>query len=250
MRWSWRSRCSRLPRSARPGKSLQPIRQPTAAGARPSRGRSSPSTCRSSRPDRWSRSTASTPARTPSGSGIRRRAVHAGPYGRNLFCSGHVQLADGRTLFVGGHINANDGLADTTIFNPVTKNTWFRGPDMSVGRWYPTATQLPDGRVLAFAGDNIVQDRPGAAPPFSDASVNSLPSVYDPKTNTWTDLTAAQADLTALSVHVRAVEREASSTPARTRRRGSSTRPRGRGRRSGRARSTATAPSCTGRTRS
>ena len=34
---------------------------------------------------------------------------------------------------------------------------------MSVGRWYPTATQLPDGRVLAFAGDNIVQDRPGAA---------------------------------------------------------------------------------------
>ena len=62
---------------------------------------------------------------------------------------------------------------------------------MSVGRWYPTATQLPDGRVLVFAGDNIVQDRPGAAPPLSDASVNSLPEVYDPKTNAWTDLTAA-----------------------------------------------------------
>ncbi len=76
------------------------------------------------------------------------------PYGRNLFCAGHIQLADGRTLIVGGHINANEGLADTTIFNPVTR-TYFRGPDMAVGRWYPTATQLPDGRVLTFAGDNI-----------------------------------------------------------------------------------------------
>ncbi len=113
------------------------------------------------------------------------------PYGRNLFCSGHIQLSDGRTLFVGGHLAANNGLADTTIFNSAT-NSWFRGPDMSVGRWYPTATQLPDGRVLAFAGDNIVQDRPGAAPPFSDASVDSLPSVFDPRTNTWTDLPAAR----------------------------------------------------------
>ncbi len=113
------------------------------------------------------------------------------PYGRNLFCAGHIQLADGRTLLVGGHINANEGLADTTIFNPTT-NTYFRGPDMSVGRWYPTATQLPDGRVLTLGGDNIVQDRPGADPPLSDASVNSLPSVYNPTTNTWTDLTGAR----------------------------------------------------------
>ena len=51
---------------------------------------------------------------------------------------------------------------------------------MSVGRWYPTATQLPDGRVLTFAGDNIVQDRPGADPPFSDASVDSLPVDLQP----------------------------------------------------------------------
>jgi fibronectin type 3 domain-containing protein len=112
------------------------------------------------------------------------------PYGRNLFCAGHIQLPDGRTLLVGGHINANEGLADTTIFNPVTR-TYFRGPDMAVGRWYPTATQLPDGRVLTFAGDNIVQDRPGAVPALSDASVNSLPSVYNPQTNAWTDLPAA-----------------------------------------------------------
>src|SRR5262245_43409296 len=113
------------------------------------------------------------------------------PYGRNLFCAGHVLLPDGRTLIVGGNIGGDDGLADTTIFDPKT-NTYTRLPDMSVGRWYPTATVLPDGRVLAIAGDNIVQDRPGATHPFSDASVNSLPSIFDPKTGRWTDLTSAQ----------------------------------------------------------
>ena len=112
------------------------------------------------------------------------------PYGRNLFCAGHIQLADGRTLLVGGHINANEGLRDTTIFNPVTR-TYFRGPDMEVGRWYPTATQLPDGRVLTFAGDNIQVNQPGD-PPFKESSVNSLPSIFNPTTNTWTDLTSAR----------------------------------------------------------
>ena len=49
-----------------------------------------------------------------------------------------------------------------------------------------------DGRVLVFSGDNIVQDRPGQPHPFEDASVNSLPEIYNPKTNTWTDLTSAK----------------------------------------------------------
>jgi fibronectin type 3 domain-containing protein len=112
------------------------------------------------------------------------------PYGRNLFCAGHVQLPDGRTLIVGGNIGGDDGLADTTIFNSAN-NTYFRGPDMSVGRWYPTATVLPNGRVLAFAGDNIAQDRPGQPHPFEDASINSLPSIYNPQTNTWADMPSA-----------------------------------------------------------
>jgi fibronectin type 3 domain-containing protein len=113
------------------------------------------------------------------------------PYGRNLFCAGHVTLADGRTFIAGGHIAADNGLADTTIFDSST-NSWIRVPDMSVGRWYPTATELADGRVLVFAGDNIVQNRAGQPPPFSDASVNSLPEIFDPTTNTWTDLTGSK----------------------------------------------------------
>ena len=113
------------------------------------------------------------------------------PYSRNLFCSGHVQLGDGRTLVIGGHITANLGLADATIFDTKT-NTYFRAPDMTVGRWYPTATVLNDGRVLAFSGDNIVTDRPGQPHPLKDAAVDSLPELYNPKTNTWTDLTSAR----------------------------------------------------------
>ena len=146
----------------------------------------------------------------------RKRDLRGGAVRAELFCSGHIQLSDGRTLIVGGHINANEGLADTTIFNPTTK-TYFRGPDMSVGRWYPTATQLPDGRVFTMAGDNIVQDRPGADHPFSDASVNSLPSVYNPRTNTWADLEGGEADIAPLSVPVRALRRPRSSTPVPTR---------------------------------
>ena len=113
------------------------------------------------------------------------------PYARNLFCSGHVQLPDGRTLIAGGHISAYVGLNDTTLYNAAT-NTYFRGADMAESRWYPTVTQLPDGRVFVFSGDRITQDRPGQLPPFSDASVNSLPEVYDPKTNTWTSLPSGQ----------------------------------------------------------
>jgi len=113
------------------------------------------------------------------------------PYGRNLFCAGHITLADGRTFIAGGHIAADNGLADTTIFDSTT-NTWIREPDMSVGRWYPTATELADGRVLVFSGDNIIQNRAGQPPPFSDASVNSLPEIFDPTTNTWTDLTGSK----------------------------------------------------------
>ncbi len=113
------------------------------------------------------------------------------PYGRNLFCSGHTQLPDGRTLVVGGHVTANSGLADTTIFNPVTR-LWSRGADMSVTRWYPTALQLPDGRVFVYAGDNIVVDRPGQPNAFEDASVDSLPEVYNPDTNSWQALPGAR----------------------------------------------------------
>jgi PKD repeat protein len=74
----------------------------------------------------------------------------------NLFCAGQVQLADGRILFVGGTLDWTGGdrywgLNQLWIFDPFAE-TWTRQVDMRHGRWYPTATRLPDGRVLLTAG--------------------------------------------------------------------------------------------------
>ena len=50
---------------------------------------------------------------------------------------------------------------------------------MSYQRWYGTATTLPDGRVLATSGDD------------ANGSRITTPEVYDPATNSWTQLTGA-----------------------------------------------------------
>jgi hypothetical protein len=99
----------------------------------------------------------------------------------DIWCAGQALLADGRVLVVGGHDcdGPEIGIRMVNIFDPVTM-TWSRGPDMAYRRWYPTATTLADGRVLVTAG-----------------SVNTtidyvpIPEVYDPVTNSWTTLTAA-----------------------------------------------------------
>jgi fibronectin type 3 domain-containing protein len=113
------------------------------------------------------------------------------PYSRNLFCSGHTQIAGGKTLIVGGHVSANNGIKDTTIFDPAS-NSWTRGPDMAAARWYPTATELPDGRVFVFAGDDIDAAGPSVPHAFKSSSINSLPEVYNPATNSWQSLPNAR----------------------------------------------------------
>jgi hypothetical protein len=113
------------------------------------------------------------------------------PTGRNLFCAGHVTLPDGRVFIAGGHIEANVGTKDTHIFNPLNK-TWFRVPDMARGRWYPTATVMPDGRVFVISGDNITLNDPSQTlVPLKTAS-ETLPEIYNVQTNTWTPVQAAQ----------------------------------------------------------
>ena len=176
-------------------RAASPRRRPRSAQwSAPGRaGRSSPCTCRSSRRARCSCSTASTPA--PNSERLWDPATGTFtpvPYGRNLFCAGHIQLADGRTLIVGGHINANDGLADTTIFNPATRHVLPRA--RHVRRALVPDRDAAAGRPRARVRAATTSSRTGPAqpPPFSDASVNSLPSVYNPKTNTWTDLTGAR----------------------------------------------------------
>jgi hypothetical protein len=98
----------------------------------------------------------------------------------SVFCDGAATLPDGRLLVVGGYgvpTTGNLGLADTNIFDPAT-NTWTRVADMHHPRWYPTVTELADGRYVAISGNDTNGNH------WADT-----PEVYDPATNTWTLLT-------------------------------------------------------------
>jgi hypothetical protein len=100
------------------------------------------------------------------------------PLGLDVFCSGNVTLPDGRVLLVGGHgFTATIGLKETTIYDPGTE-TWSLGPKMQYARWYPTATELADGRILALSG-NITQTT------WADT-----PEIYDPATDKWSTLSS------------------------------------------------------------
>jgi hypothetical protein len=103
------------------------------------------------------------------------------PYSQ-IFCSAHVQLADGRIVVVGGHNGGDFGIKDTDIFDPST-NTWSKVADMTYPRWYPSATTLPDGRVIALGGD------------MTPSSVAVTPEIYDPVTNAWSQLSTAQLNV-------------------------------------------------------
>src|SRR5207248_5137018 len=53
--------------------------------------------------------------------------------------------------------------------------------NLSTGRWYSTAVQLPDGTVAAFSG----ADRDEVESPGTEIPVTT-PEIFDPATNTWT----------------------------------------------------------------
>lgn len=100
----------------------------------------------------------------------------------DFFCSGATMMKDGRLMIIGGlfgnpHPHVLDlGIKLTAIFDPVTE-TWTQGPDMNFARWYPTAVELNDGKILALTG----KDETGTK--------MVLPmEVYDPSTNVWTTL--------------------------------------------------------------
>jgi len=103
--------------------------------------------------------------------------------GTNLFCSGQVVLPDGRVFVAGGHLNNDVGLATGRIFDPTT-SLWSATPNMAQGRWYPSLTVLPNGKVLVLSGE--------VGGPGDYARV---PEVYDPATNSWTTLPLASLNL-------------------------------------------------------
>ena len=113
-------------------------------------------------------------------SGTNTAVAHAGA---NIFCSGHAFLPDGRLLVAGGHITNWIGLPNAYTYTLSTR-TWSRLPDMNNGRWYPTATTLPNGDALVVSG--WINTTVG---------VNVEPQVWQSTTGTWRDLSAAHLTL-------------------------------------------------------
>jgi hypothetical protein len=98
----------------------------------------------------------------------------------SIFCAGQAHLPDGRILVAGGDgvfTTGNLGLADTDIFDPAT-STWTKAASMNAPRWYPSLTELADGRYVAISGNSK------NATTWADT-----PEVYDPAANKWTLLT-------------------------------------------------------------
>lgn len=77
----------------------------------------------------------------------------------DAFCSGHAFLPDGRLLVAGGSSaypgpatnNSNAGVKDAYLFDPAT-SSYQRAADQSHARWYPTLTELGDGRIFTVGG--------------------------------------------------------------------------------------------------
>ncbi len=97
----------------------------------------------------------------------------------DLHCAGHVTLADGRAFVVGGQEGSPFiGTKIAATFDPVTE-AWTNRTPMHYARWYPTVTTLPDGRVLSTGGTD------------EGKSKVRIPEIYDPATDTWTELPGA-----------------------------------------------------------
>ncbi len=90
----------------------------------------------------------------------------------DVFCSGLTPLWDGRLLVVGGtalypaDANPFIGSRGAYLLDPIAG--WQRLEDMAVGRWYPSAVMLPDGRVLVVSGAS------------DDGGITSVVEIYNP----------------------------------------------------------------------
>jgi Domain of unknown function (DUF1929) len=73
----------------------------------------------------------------------------------NTFCAGQVLLQDGTLLVVGGRLantHPTPGTPYVLLFDPISEQ-WLPEPNDTLGRYYPTTTELPDGRVLVTSGN-------------------------------------------------------------------------------------------------
>jgi hypothetical protein len=122
----------------------------------------------------------------------------------NIFCGDIVQMADGRQLLMGGTdwynepsileqaegdpINAGvielEGLRSARIFDGTAgadgQGRWDATGAMKFGRWYPSATTMPDGTISVVSGTvKLIKSTQGSQVRRTET--------YDPDTAEWTE---------------------------------------------------------------
>ncbi len=108
----------------------------------------------------------------------------------DMFCSGHVTLADGRVLIAGGTANFPgtggainfEGTKFSYVFDPAT-DTFSRISDMADAHWYPTLTKLANGDIWSAGGLNAESDGTVATEMFSASQfrwlgLNEVPQTW------------------------------------------------------------------------
>ena len=99
----------------------------------------------------------------------------------DAFCAGQAFLPDGKLLIAGGNgaypgpatHNENAGLKKAFVLDPATKS-FSPVPDMALARWYPTVTELGDGRLFTVAGNDENGVRTHASQIFNGTSWTPL----------------------------------------------------------------------------
>ena len=110
------------------------------------------------------------------------------PFELDIHCAANSVLADGRVLITGGTVYgtfpAHNGITDTTIFDPRTRE-WSSSGSMADPRWYPTNVQLGSGKILVVTGEvtnNVLMPTMDIYDPTSGMS-DRLPSTADSNTD-------------------------------------------------------------------
>jgi hypothetical protein len=98
--------------------------------------------------------------------------------GPDIFCAGHATLKDGRALLMGGtNLFGGGGTTNAVTFDGGTQ-LFTSEQTMTYQRFYPTATTLGDGRVLATEGTTTTPE-----------PHQTTPELFDPALGCWRKLT-------------------------------------------------------------
>ena len=133
-----------------------------------------------------------------------------------IYCAGHALLPDGKAITIGGNDSRDRtqdpefelGIKNTYLFDLAedpTESDWIEVAMMDSTRWYPTATLLPDGRILSSQGTRLLFDDwacPMECQPECpqeclvadyDAIIQTIPEVYSPRHDQWSLLPDADS---------------------------------------------------------